>query len=69
LANLKSIASQVNFDTFGTQNKNSILVYNIATISAISAISAAPIPEPATTALFGLGLLGVAISRKRKNLG
>lgn len=56
----------INFDAFGTQNKNSILVYNIATTSAITAT---PIPEPATTAIFGLGLLGIAIARKRKNLG
>lgn len=56
----------INFDTFGTQNKNSILVYNIATASAIAAT---PIPEPETTAIFGLGLLGIAIARKRKNLG
>lgn len=56
----------INFDSFGTQNKNSILVYNIATTSAIAAT---PIPEPATPALFGLGLLGIAIACKRKNLG
>jgi hypothetical protein len=49
----------LDFDGGSTQNKNSQLVFNIATTPA------AVVPEPTTVALVGLGLLGFAASRRK----
>ena len=52
----------LDFDGGSTQNKNSTLVFNIATTPAGGGGNA--VPEPTTVALLGLGMFGVAASRR-----
>ncbi|MBC7455973.1 MAG: flocculation-associated PEP-CTERM protein PepA [Massilia sp.] len=52
-----------NFETTGTQTINGALDLTFANVALVPASS---VPEPATTVLFGLGLLGVSLTRLRK---
>lgn len=58
-------AHSITFDLDGgsSQNKNSTLVFNIATTPAGGGGNS--VPEPTTVALLGLGLLGFAASRRK----
>lgn len=53
----------LDFSAAGAQNKNSTLVFNIATGSG--AAQGGDVPEPGTVAIVGLGLLGLAASRRK----
>ncbi|WP_194714378.1 PEP-CTERM sorting domain-containing protein [Noviherbaspirillum soli] len=60
---LNSVTNTISFDFSGVspQNSNSTLVFNIGTPGSTSSSN---VPEPATVALLGLGLLGAAAARR-----